>query len=82
MDLWNNQKGLEIGMALKGADLIIIQQAIIDSIQSGKMRIIKKNSSGQYLDCEGNIIPPDSLSGRWENDKCLVPSNSLPDKKN
>ena len=75
MDLWNNQMGLEIGMELKGKDLIIIQQAITDSIQTGKMKIIKKNPSGQFQDCNGNIISFDKLMGKWENDKCLVPSN-------
>ena len=81
MDLWNNKQGIEIGFALKGKDLIIIQQAIIDSIQSGKMKIIRKNSSGQFQDCDGNIILYDELFGKWENDKCLVPSNSLPELK-
>jgi hypothetical protein len=77
MDLWNNQKGLEIGLELKDQDLIIIQLAIIDSIQSGVMKIIYKNVSGQFLDCEGNIIPADSLIGKWENEKCLVPSDRI-----
>ena len=75
MDLWNNQKGIEIGKELKGNNLMIIQQAIIDSIQSGKMKIIKKNSQGQFLDCEGNVIPLENLIKKWENEKCLVPSN-------
>ena len=75
MDMWNNHRGIEIGRAFKGESLIVIQQAIIDSIQSGKMRIIKKNISGQFLDCEGNVIPKDHLVGKWENEKCLVPSN-------
>lgn len=82
MDLWNNKKGIEIGRALKETDRIIIQQVVIDSIHAGKMRVIKKNSSGHYLDCGGTVIPSDSLSGKWENDKCLVPSNfSLDSKK-
>jgi hypothetical protein len=81
MDMWNNHRGIEIGRALKESDRIIIQQMVIDSIHAGKMKIIKKNSSGHYLDCSGNLIPADSLSGKWENVKCLVPSNSLPDNK-
>jgi len=75
MDLWNNQQGIEIGKELKGNNLMIIQQAIIDSIQSGKMKTISKNASGQFLDCEGTIIPLENLMGKWENEKCLVPSN-------
>lgn len=75
MDLWNNRQGLEIGLNLKGKELIIIQQTLIDSISAGKMRIIKKNSQRQYLDCNGNVIPKEDLINNWENDKCLVPSN-------
>lgn len=75
MDLWNNQQGLEIGLDLKGKNLIVIQQTLIDSIQSGKMKIIKKNSQGQYLDCSGIVIPKENLINKWENNKCLVPSN-------
>lgn len=80
MDLWNNQMGIEIGMAIKNPDRITIQQIVIDSIQSGKMKIIWKNKTERYLNCEGEIIPTDSLSGKWKNNKCLVPSNRLPQK--
>ena len=78
--MWNNHRGIEIGRALKKTDRIIIQQMVIDSIHAGKMKIIKKNSSGHYLDCSGSLIPADSLSGKWKNRKCLVPSNSFPEK--
>ena len=77
MDLWNNEKGIEIGRANKDADRLTIQQIVIDSIKSGAMRIILKNKEGKYIDCQHNEIPPDSLEGRWENAKCLVPSNSV-----
>lgn len=75
MDLWNNEQGLEIGLSLKGKELIVIQQTLIDSIQFGKMKIIKKNSQGQYLNCSGQLIPKENLINNWENDKCLMPSN-------
>ncbi len=75
MDMWNNHRGIKIGGKYEESSRIVIKQIVIDSIQAGVMRIIKKNSSGKYLDCEGNIIPPDSLNGKWENNKCLVPSD-------
>ena len=75
MDMWNNHRGIEIGRKYQEASRLNTKQIVIDSIQAGVMRKIKKNYSGQYLDCEGNIIPPDSLKGKWENDKCLVPSD-------
>ncbi|MEZ5194939.1 MAG: hypothetical protein R2764_00640 [Bacteroidales bacterium] len=81
MDLWNNRIGIEIGKTHKKDSRIILQQAVIDSIKAGKMRILYKNKSGQYLNCEGELIPQDSLSGKWENEKCLVPSNFIQEKQ-
>lgn len=75
MDLYNNKVGAVIGKENKnifGKDLQII---IIDAIKAGKMKIVKKDSIGNFLDEKGNIIPADSLQGKWENAKCLVDSN-------
>ena len=77
MDLWNNEKGIEIGRANKEAGRIKLQQIVIDSINSGAMRIILKNREGKFVDCQNNEIPVDSLAGRWENKKCLVPSDMV-----
>jgi len=33
------------------------------------------DKEGSFIDCEGNIIPAESLKGKWENEKCLVSSN-------
>ena len=35
----------------------------------------KKNKKGDYLTCEGEIISPESLKGKWQNNKCLIASN-------
>ncbi len=78
MDLWNNERGIEIGSKNKTASRLELQQMVIDSIQAGKMRIILKNKDHKYLDCQHNIIPDDSLAGKWETDRCLVPSNTKP----
>jgi len=75
MDYFNNRRGIEIGIINKDAEQGQIIQIILDSIQSGKMRIIKKNSTGEFLDQSDNIIPLDSLEGKWENNKELVPSD-------
>ena len=77
MDLWNNEKGIEIGRANKEAGRLKLQQIVIDSIKSGAMRIILKNKEGKFVDCQNNEIPADSLAGRWENEKCLVPSDMV-----
>ena len=75
MDLWNNEQGLDLitkdsDISKKG--LIFI---IINAIESGKMKIIKKDKNGNYLTCDGAKITPKSLEGKWENNKCLVNSN-------
>ncbi len=75
MDLWNNNKGIEIGKLNKFVDRLMLQQIILDSIQSGAMRIILKNEKGQFLNCHNNEILADSLVGKWENEKCLVTSD-------
>ena len=75
MDMWNNRVGISIGRNNRYTDIKLLQQIIIDSIQTGKMKIIKKNPTAKFLDCEDNIIPNDSLQGKWVNKKCLVPSD-------
>ncbi len=75
MDLWNNLKGIEIGLDNKNSSRTQLQEIIIDSIEAGNMKKLKKDPSGKFLNCEGNVIPNDSLKGKWINNKCLVPSD-------
>jgi hypothetical protein len=75
MDLHNNKEGLKLiskGSKLPKKELI---DAIVNAICAGKMKIIKKNSKGKFLSCKGDVISEKSLKGKWENNKCLVPSN-------
>jgi hypothetical protein len=72
MDLFNNMIGIEIG---KITDLENIKLMVIESVLTGKCRIIKRDENGNYLDCAGSILSKESLKGKWENDKCLVWSN-------
>lgn len=75
MDLHNNEQGL----ALVVKDEIVSQKEliirIIKAIKSGKMKIIKKDSKGNFLTCDGIVISPKSLKGKWKNNKCLIASN-------
>lgn len=75
MDLHNNEQGL----ALVVKDEIVSQKEliirIIKAIKSGKMKIIKKDSKGNFLTCVGIVISPKSLKGKWKNNKCLIASN-------
>jgi hypothetical protein len=75
MDLWNNNIGLQIGKANKGISSDSLKNIVIEYIHNGKMKIIKKNIQGQFINFEGNIIENDSLKGKWENQKVLVNSD-------
>ncbi len=75
MDLFNNKVGVKIienNPYLNKSSLI---SDIIDEVNNGLMRILKKDQQGNFLTCSGEIIPKDSLKGKWENKKCLVDSN-------
>jgi len=72
MDLFNNEIGITIFTNNKDASKIDIQKATIQYIKEGRMRIIKKNDKGEFLDCKGNIISEAELKGKWKNNKCLI----------
>jgi hypothetical protein len=76
MELWNNDAGLKIGRENHSASKPELQQIIIDALHKGQMKIIYKDRMGNFLNCQGHIIPIDSLQGKWENNKCLVPSGN------
>ncbi len=79
MDLYNNNIGIEIGLEIVKKSPSIsadsIKQIVISYILKGKMKIIKKNKNGEFLDANNNVISRESLVGKWENDKVLVISN-------
>lgn len=77
MDLWNNDIGIKTGLFHKGRESGYLMTTVIDSIRAGAMKIIAVNKAGHFLDCNGNIIPAENLTGKWENDKCVIPSNSI-----
>jgi len=74
MDLWNNKAGLSIGKENKTVSKKNLQQLIIEAIKTGQMKILKKDKTGNFLNCQNQIIPNDSLKGKWKNNKCLVTS--------
>lgn len=75
MDFWNNDIGLQIGKSFPNISQDSLKKLVIEFISNGKMKVIKKNNFGQFLDNEGKIIEKDSLKGRWENAKVLINSN-------
>jgi hypothetical protein len=74
MDLFNNNIGINMA---KQQDEEGFLDKVINAVKEGKCKIIKMDKYGNYLDCDGNIILPESLKGKWENNKCLVNSNVL-----
>lgn len=75
MDLFNNKVGATLGKQHKKSSKETIINHLLDAIHQGKLRMLKKDSSGNFLDCRGQLIPIDSLKGKWENNKCLIPTN-------
>jgi len=75
MDLHNNEEGLKLITKGSKVSKIGLIYRVINAIQKGKMKIIKKDKKGNFLTCEGVIIYLDELKRKWKNNKCLVNSN-------
>jgi hypothetical protein len=75
MDLFNNKRGAEIGESSVGLSPESVAKLIIRNIKNGKMKILKKDKKGRFLNCKGEVIPASALKGKWDNEKCLVSSD-------
>lgn len=75
MDLWNNAIGIMIASENPGATAETVTEKVMEAIYAGRMRIIRKNEQGDYLNAQGLVIDPDGMQGAWDNGKVLVPSN-------
>lgn len=72
MDFFNNEVGIEIG---KNTSVEATKEAVTNAVLNGKCKIVKMNKQGEFLTCDGEIIPKETLIGKWENNKCLVSSD-------
>ncbi|MDP3557845.1 MAG: hypothetical protein Q8T03_10755 [Bacteroidota bacterium] len=77
MDLNNNELGYKIGKENKNLSLEELRQLIIKEINEGKALIMKRNKSGNYLDCNNNIIDLKLYLHKWYVPKCLVSSDYI-----
>ena len=77
MDLHNNNIGISIGTKFKKGSKNYLLEILIDSIEKGKMKVLLKDGMGNFLDCSKKRIPLDSLKGKWNTKKCLVPSGKF-----
>ena len=76
MDLYNNKVGISIGERFHKSSKAKLIEMVIDSVQLGKMQVLLKDKEGYFLDCTQKRIPLDSLKGKWNTRKCLVPSDT------
>lgn len=75
MDLHNNIAGSAVIKKKKIYSKKEIQQLIFELLKEGKLMIIKKDLSGNYLNCNGTLINLQEWRGKWNIPKCLVLSN-------
>ncbi len=75
MDKLNNKEGICIGKKYKQTSQNELIGIITNAILDGRFFIIKKNSKGQFLDCNGEIIPENEYKKKWHNNKCIVASD-------
>ena len=77
MDLYNNQIGILIGQKSRLIHKEVLVETVLVAVKDGEMRILLKDEQGQFLDCNKKRIPLDALKGKWDTNKCLVPSDSI-----
>ncbi|WKK66413.1 DUF6973 domain-containing protein [Lutimonas zeaxanthinifaciens] len=75
MDLFNNEQGIRIASDNPQASEARIIAIILDELQTGSLRILKKEGR-VFLNCDGLPLAKEDMAGTWENDKCLVSSDS------
>jgi hypothetical protein len=81
MDLFNNSTGIAIGLAHKSDQLpnrISLIQRILNAIKTGQLRILKKDTAGNFLTCNGKVISATAYKGKWNVPKCLINSDKIP----
>lgn len=75
MDLFNNNVGLQYSEKGILTSKDKLTHKIINAVLKGDLKIIKKDSVGNYLTCDGEIILSEELLHSWQNRKCLIPSD-------
>jgi hypothetical protein len=75
MDLYNNETGIAIGRKNKQMNREKLQLLIRQLISEGKMKFIRKDALGNWLDCEGRIVDLQLYQHIWNTPRCLVDSN-------
>jgi hypothetical protein len=74
MDLFNNQRGLELRKVFPKDDLETMKEHVIQEIQAGHLLIISRDARGNYLTAGLTQIDLTQWKGHWNIPKSLVPS--------
>lgn len=75
MDLFNNHVGFRFTQKGVSVAQNELTHKIVTAILMGDLKVIKKDTLGNFLTCDGKIIPSEELLHSWQNRKCLIPSN-------
>lgn len=75
MDLFNNKVGLSFSNREDSISVKSLIYKITNAIFKRELKVIKKDSLGNYLTCTNQIISTEELFNKWRNNKCLVSSN-------
>lgn len=76
MDFLNNDVGIQLGKENPNITSNELTEKIEELILAGKLFIIKKNKAGQFLNCQNELISIEELKGKWNNSKCIIPSDT------
>jgi hypothetical protein len=72
MDLKNNAVGVNIENRVNSNELLAV---VLSFIEQGKLVYIKQNEKGEFLDKNGQIILHEDWSGKWKNDRVVIPTS-------
>ena len=76
MDLFNNNIGIKIFKENKNASNKELIALVLENINKGNLKVLKKDSLGNYQNCTGEKINLNEYKGKWNNPKCLINSNT------
>lgn len=72
MDLKNNAVGVNIENRFSSNELLAV---VLSFLEQGKLVYIKQNEKGEFLDKNGQIILYEDWSGKWKNDRVVIPTS-------
>lgn len=75
MDLRNNELGFQLGAANKTVADSVLKEIVLLAIKEGKAWYLKRNTLGQYVNCDHKPLDLRLYDKIWFVPKCLVKSD-------